>query len=154
MKKTKLFAVVLVLMTLVSVLASCTSERKPQDADGFSKVMENNGFEVHDVSLGLDPTITSQIFALKEEYQVEYYKFTDNEVCRETFDKIKEEMNDNNPVKTLSTDIDMDNYGYFDFNAGENYFIMARVENTLIYCTANKDNRNDIIGIFKTLGYT
>lgn len=150
---TKLALTLFVCALLLSVLTGCGA-KTAQTADGFTQIMEDAGFEVKDDTseLGTED-ITSVLFAVGKNYQMDYYAFSDNETCKDFFYYNKEELDEEFSVKSISSTITMNNYNYYAFNADGDFHMIVRVDNTLLICVAEKAYKSEIVDLLKTLGY-
>ncbi len=53
----------------------------------------------------------------------------------------------------MSNEVTAGNYNYFSFNADGNFHLIARIDNTMVYCETKKEYKDEIIDLVKTLGY-
>ena len=138
---------------LLSAFTGCGA-KTAQSADGFTQIMEDAGFDVADMTaeLGTDE-ITSILFAVGTNYQMEYYAFNDSESCADCFYFNKEEFDEEFSVKSFSSEITLNTYNYYAFNADGDFHMIARVDNTLLICVADKAYKSEITDLLKTLGY-
>ena len=150
---TKLTCTVFACALLLSILTGCGA-KTAQTADGFTKIVEDAGLEVEDVTaeLGTDD-ISSVLFAVGGNYQMDYYAFADDETCADFFYVIMEEFDEEFSSKSFSSKITMNNYNYYAFNADGDFHMLARVDNTLLLCVADKAYKSEIVDLVKTLGY-
>ena len=78
MKFTRSIALILCLIMLLGLMTAC-QKKMPQTAAGFTQIMENAGFEVYDESdNGEDSIATAAVYAVGENYQIEYYGYEDS----------------------------------------------------------------------------
>lgn len=139
---------------LLSVFTGCQS-RTAQTTAGFIQVMEDAGFEVEDVTdqIDTDDLATSVVIALGENYQIEFYEFVDSETGLGVFYNNRDIFDDAYSVKTLSTEISLMYYDYYAFSADGKFCMIARIDNTMLYCVADKEYRSEIVELVETLGY-
>ena len=154
MKKAKLLLTVAAVLLLTALLASC-GNKTPQTGTGFTDIMKNAGFEVLDVTdtTDTDGLASAVIIALGENYQIEFYELVDSETGEAVFYENKEIFDEEHAVKTMSTSVSMGNYNYYAFNAGGEFHLVSRIENTMLYCVADVAYKDEIVDHVKTLGY-
>lgn len=150
---TKLALAALVCVLLLSALTGCGA-KTAQTADGFTQVMKDAGFDVENATaeLGTDD-VTSILFAVGKNYQIEYYAFADNETCEDFFSYTMEEFDEEFTTKSFSSKITLNNYKYYAFNADGEFHMIVRVDNTMLCCIADKAYKSEIVELVKTLGY-
>ena len=153
MKKARVFAVVLCLVMLLSCLTACSTDKKALTAEGFTKIMEENGFEVNDISAVTDASQKYSIIAVCDDFQVEYYEFIDEDTCKDTFDSLKKDLKEENPVQKNCIETNAKNHSYIAFESGGEFFVVSRIGSTLVYCGDDDKYQADILEIVKTLGY-
>ena len=154
MRFLKATATLVCFVMLLSFMTGCGT-KKPQTVSGFTKVMEETDFEVQDVTA---TTITNGranavIIAVCDDYQIEFFELIDSETGEDVFNNNKQIFNDKNSVRTNTTEITSSNYNYYAFNADGDFHMIARIENTFIYCVTDKKYKDEILDLVKELGY-
>ena len=154
MKLTKAIALVLCLGMLLCVMTACSS-KTPQTVSGFTEVMEAASFEVQDVTADKETNdlATAVLVAVGENFQIEFYELIDSETGEGVFYNNKKLFTDEHSVTTMSSEVTSGNYNYFAFNADGNFHMIARVDNTMLWCEAAKEYKDEIVEFVKTLGY-
>ena len=117
--------------------------------------MEQAGFVVQDVTAETETNglATNVLIAVGEQYQIEYYELTDPETGEDVFYHNQELFDEEYNVKTLTSEVFLENYNYYAFNSGDHYCMIARIDNTMLWCVANKTYREEIIQNIELLGY-
>ncbi len=138
----------------VVFLSSC-AEKTSQTPQEFTYIMEEAGFTVQDVSEETQSNglATTVLIAVGEQYQIEYYELTDAETGEGMFYHNKQVFDENYSVKLLSSEVTSGNYNYYAFNSGDDFCLIARIDNTMLWCVSDKAYREDITEIVKKLGY-
>lgn len=154
MKLTKALAFVLCLGMILCFMTACSS-KTPQTVSGFTEVMEAADFEVQDVTSDTETNglATAVLVAVGENYQIEFFELTDSETGEGVFYNNKQIFTDEHSVQTMSSEVTSGNYNYYAFNADGNFHMIARIDNTMLYCEAAKEYKDEIVEFVKTLGY-
>lgn len=154
MKLTKVIILVLCFGMLLCVMTACSS-KTPQTVSGFTEVMEAAGFEVQDVTADMETKdlATAVLVAVGENFQIEFYELIDSETGEGVFYNNKQLFTDEHSVKSMSSEVTSGNYDYYAFNADGNFHMIARVDNTMLWCEAAKEYKSEIVELVKSLGY-
>ncbi len=126
---------------------SITSEK-------FISIMEDNDFDVIEVTdqfKGSDVYVKEGYVARKDDYQIEFYTFK-NEDDADTFFRINREKFDANVAKS-KVEMSGKNYSSFKLEANGKYKFLERINKTVIYINVDDDYKSDIKDTVKKLGY-
>ncbi len=146
-------------MLITAVMMICSlcgcSSKTAIDAETFTKTLEAESFTVADVTndTEINGLATSVLFASNENYQIEFYVLTDNDTGEGVFNNNRQLFDDEHSVKTMSSEITSGNYNYYAFNADGDFHMIARVDNTILWCEAEKTYKDEIVDLVKKLGY-
>lgn len=156
MKKVKLIAFLMCVMMAACVLTGC-AEKTPATEDGFTEIMQDAGFTVTDVTEETETNglATAVIVAVSEDegYQIEFWKLTDSETGEGVFYNNYNIFNEEHSVKTMSTETMLGNYNYYAFTADGDFHMISRIDDTMLYCEADKEYKEEIVDLVKALGY-
>lgn len=154
MKTTRTISIVVCLIMVFCFMTACSS-KTPQTVTGFTKIMEAAKFDVQDVTSSTETNgiATTVLVAVGEDYQIEFFELTDSEMGENVFYYNKQLFLDEHSTTSMSQEFTSDNYNYYHFDADGNFHLIAHIENTMIYCEAEKEYKNEIIEFVKTLGY-
>lgn len=136
------------------MLVACGS-KTPQTVEGFTQIMETSGFDVQDITddAETDSLARSVFAAVGDDYQIDFLEFADSEIGEDYFDNKKEMLEDEHRSKSFSLSVSVGNYNYYAFNAKDDFYLIAQIDNTMLYCVADKEYRSEITEFVKTLGY-
>ena len=155
--KKKFFITVSVFVTVAMLLclSGCMSNKTPQTAEGFTQIMEEKGFEVADATEDIETNgVDARILvATGKNYQIQFHEFEDSDTGKLVFLNGKEVFDDKCSVKSMSLEMNTTNYNYYSFSSGKSFYLIARIEHTVISCVAEKEYKSEIIDLVKTLGY-
>lgn len=150
--KQKLILVLAVALTVCLALVGC-SEKTALSADAFSEAMEEEGFTVVDVSDTTEGDAEKVLVAVGDEYQIEYFSFEDEELAEAVFETNREIVEDKDFSSSSHVSKSGPNYNYFSLTGDGEFFIVAQVEDTMIYCNADKDCKEEVEELLEELGY-
>ena len=155
MNKTKsLLAIALVIAMLVC-LSAC-SKHEPVSAETFQSTMEESGFAVQDDTASYDggENTNGVYIALNDEaLQIELYLFKEETNASSAFNNSKAAFENEASGTTSSSSVTSPHYDWYKANTSDTAFIIARVDNTLLYCKTANANGDKATELFKTLGY-
>lgn len=146
------------LMLSLALLTGC-EEKTPQTKEGFMQIMEEKGFAITDASNDADEVENVKSIVLAQNtkasptYKIEFWEFMDLSTAEGTFDEIMEELDDRHSTKTMSVSMNAANYSSYSFIADGNYYVIFRIENTMLCSVSDKKYKSEIEAIFEDLGY-
>ena len=154
MRNMKLVSLVLCAVLMAGLLTGCSS-RTPATVKTFQMHMEAAGFTVEDVTAvtetnGLADAI---LVAMGEEYQIEFWDLVGTNAGKTVFRATRNSLSAEHPAKFMEVEMTSNAYSYFAFNADGNFHVIARVEDTMLLCEAEKEHKEAIVDILKQLGY-
>ena len=154
MKTNKMVIVLISVVILMCSLVGCSS-KTAIDADTFVKTMYAENFTVTDVTNEIEANglVTSLLVASNENYEIEFYVLTDNNTAASIFHNSKESYDDEYSVRTTSLSVTLGNYSYYAFVADGGFHMIARIDNTMLWCDADKAYKDEIIALVEKLGY-
>ena len=153
MKNIKLSFLLFCLVTLSVTFFGC-SPKTAKTPEEFIKFMEEKNYSVEDVSETYKDEIISQaIRASCDRYTIRYSKYIDSNNAKNIFDRNKEYLEDLNGSPKTTSNLSYSNFNIINVTVGTDFHIVARISDTLISCSTDESNRNDVISIFEQLGY-
>lgn len=153
MKSTRSIALILCLIMLLGLMTAC-QKKMPQTAAGFTQIMENAGFEVYDESdNGEDSIATAAVYAVGENYQIEYYGYEDSDSARRVYDNNQNKLDEDHSAKRMTSQMETNRYNYYAFSTEDDFYVIARIENTVVFCAADSEYKQEILTHMEALGY-
>lgn len=176
--RTKVMLCVLTFVVMAIGLTACGSSKEPTDKDTFAKVLNDNSFKVVDqssmIAEGSDFSVvylaqpktdgetteksdeeSESTGLFSAQYQVEFYKFNNADKCEATYDKLDDELvssyKESDGYKTTETD--KGSYARRNVTTKSRYYVITRIDDTLIVAIAPQDNVKTIDTILEKLGY-
>lgn len=139
-------------------IAGCSTDKTPVSADTFEEKMEEAGLTVNDQSeeAAEDSGMSAVKVAFEEgNYQIEYYAFEKEEDAKDLYNSVQGGLEDtyessNGTVKTSKS---VGNYASYKLSADDNYFVVSRIGNTLVYSATTSEYKNQVKELVEDLGY-
>lgn len=153
MKISKIITFIVLVLTCIACLSGCT-ERKPVTEEEFQNIMGSAGFTITDATnQATGDSITAISLAIKDEYQIEFYVFTENKFAASAFIQNKSIFEGYKSGVSADVSKNIGNYAYYSLVSDGECYILARVDNTLLYAVADATYKKEITDFIQTLGY-
>lgn len=142
----------------VLAMAGCNTDKTPISGDTFSEKMEEAGLSIHDQTaekpeeLGMSDVRT----AIKEgEYQIEFYEFKKEEDAKSLYKEQEGKLKDKYESEkgTVKTSKERGNYASYKLYAEDEYYVLSRIGNTLVYSTTTGEYKNQVKKLVEDLKY-
>lgn len=151
--KKKILLILLLFFTLT--VTGCTTKEKLESSN-FKKIMEKKEFVVVDNTKEALSEIGSVEMSYKAtepsgRYILEYYSF-DGEVSAQGF-YAKKQAELGTTGSQVYTELNQGNYSKYTMLYHDKFTAIARVSNTIIYVTADKNYQDEIKKILLDIGY-
>lgn len=153
MKRLSVKFLCLALSLLMVLCAAGCSEKKPLSSEEFRERCEDIGFTVTRGQTEEDIGITTLMAAKYSGFVLNYAELESSDRAGKVFDEIVEVYEKNNSSSTMKLTVNYGAHSYYHFTSGNSFYLVSRVENTLIYCTAEKAQKDSVIDVVKKLGY-
>lgn len=150
MKKIILGIITIFIMLL---LTGC-GNRKALTNNEFSEILGLEGFAITDVTaLMEDENIEVLAAANNNNYQLEYHIYKTTAAAKKAYEGNKKSFETykkgNNKEKSLSGN----NYDKYTLELSDEYKVVSRIDNTLVYASINLEYKKDLNIILDKLGY-
>lgn len=148
----RLFALVLILVLVLS-FAGC-SKKTALTLDTFQEIMEDADFEVVDVTdttetNGINTTI---LVAMNDDFQIEFYQFEDEKTAEAVYANNLDTVE--KKERSSHVTVNLPGFNKHEQASDSDFYYLAHIGSTMIYCHTDKDNKSDVLEIVKMLGYT
>lgn len=148
-KKLGLLLCILVLF----VLTGC-GKKEVLTAEKFEEVLTKEGFSVTDVTSALDDkTIKSVLTANNGIYQVEFYVTENDKRAKEIYENNRNVFKENETKASKQKEISKTDYEKYTFELENQYQVIIRNKNTMVYASLNSDNKKSLNKIIDKLNY-
>ena len=153
----RVLALLIAAVTVVSVLmlAGCSLSKKAITVDEFKSKMEKNKFEIVDIKgdgISESNGFKAWTAAKKDEYHLEFYELESAELAARFYDNNVETAKDEGGVSTSST-ISGQNYSKFSGTGAEYYYLISRVENTVLFIKVDPKYSDNVKADAELIGY-
>lgn len=145
----KLFKFIICIL-LVIALSGC-GNKDALNKDTFYTELTNLGFGVMDVTSQIeDKNIKTIYTANNGKYQFEFYIFDKKENALAAYKSNRDYLKQK---KGKEKEIEKENYNKFTFTIDNEYSVVVRNDNTLIFASINEEFKNDIEKVLSKIGY-
>ncbi len=150
--KKLLIAVLAVVLTIT--LAACGT-KTPQTVEGFTDIMESDGFSVNDATVFSQTVVTADtvMVAMNDHFDIEFYEIDCNETATEFFELNKDAFEKEDAIPTSTTEQSSSNFDYYDMTSDTGFHLVSRIDNTVVYCYTDEEYKDDVLKLVDTLGY-
>lgn len=181
MKQSKKIQVLTMLCVLMAVLLTACGQKTATDKETFASVLDSHDFEVVDQSSMIaegsdfsvvylaqpnsDETDTesedteisedSETGLFSGQYQIEFYKFNDADSCESTYDTLDDELVSSYKSASgyATTEKSSGSYERRNVTTDSRYYVITRIEDTLIVAISPVSEKDTLNSILKELGY-
>lgn len=154
MKNFKRVLALLVVLFLTITLTGCG--KKAITAAEFKSKMEEKGYTVTDFTTTMASSTGAKEALIANNTNtsiiIEFLTFDDESVVKDSVEELYNNAKDKDGAKS-TTEINMGNYNKRTVKIGDDYYVIERVEKTLLYVVATKDTAKEADQIVEDLGY-
>jgi len=145
------------LLIICLVMTGCGEPKTKEliTLDDFNTILTNNSFSVSDnmSNYGNVSYIEGSKKAILDDIEIEMIDYTDSKSAEKVLEGHIESFNLLKSTGAHEGDTDGDNYHRYFLVSNNKYMISARVQDTLIFCKTDLDNKDTVDKIFEELGY-
>lgn len=141
-----------VCVLLLSVLLMGCSPKTVLSGTDFQTKMEKKGFTVQDVTASTPGIGKTVMVAYNTAFQVEYFELSNQSDAKGVFENNKSLVSNQISNKS-TTSTSASNYETFTLTGDGKFFMLTRVDNTVLYCLTTSGNKDAVKEIFEHLGY-
>lgn len=156
MKKLKnLFILIISIFSIISI-TGCQN-KNAITTDTFKTKIEDLGYVLQDVKSQF-----SEYDYIKEayiaadsnyNYQIEFYILEDEENAKNFYENNKTIFENSKTRNSAYTSVDVKNYAKYTLATNNEYKVVSRIDNTVIFTDSDSKYKDDINKILKKLGY-
>lgn len=149
----KSFIKIITILFISFVSWGCTT-KEVLTPNAFAAILKNNGFDIVNLTeqyKNNNDIKNVYIGKSNKGYQIEYFILKDEETASNLLNENASEIT--NSINTTQTKREGDNYLKYIFVSNEYYFVVSKVDNTLIYVEASLDNQEEINNLLEQMNY-
>ena len=148
---------VFLLMVLCLFITGCGEEKLKEVAtiEEFIRIAQDENFSIEDNSSNYSSHsyITDSRKAILNDIEIEMIVYSDSKSAETVLESHIESFNLLKSTAAHEKDTKGDNYHKYFLVSNRMYMVSSRVENTLIFCKTNLDNKDIVDEIFDELDY-
>lgn len=154
-----IFVAILVIsgITVGVIIISKNLNKQALTVSEFKEIMEDKDFEIIDVKDQFENIdyIEKAYIALEEDYdyQIEFYRLEEEDYAIEFYKNNKEIFEDSKGSSSAETSVSMGNNSKYTLTTNDEYKVVSRIENTVIYANVDDKYKDEVKDLLKELGY-
>ena len=154
------FVAILVIAGIVVgvVIINKNLNKQPITVSEFKEIMEDKDFEIIDAIDQFEDYndyIKKAYIALEEDYdyQIEFYKLDEEDDAIDFYKTNKEIFEDSKGSSSVETKVSMGNNSKYTLKTKDEYKVVSRIEDTVIYADVDEKYEDEVKEILKEIGY-
>lgn len=157
------FILVFVIVLLVAgttvgvIIVTKNLNKQPLTVSEFKNIMEDKDFEIIDAKEQFEDIdyIEKAYIALEEDYdyQIEFYRLDDEDNAIEFYKTNKKIFEEAKGTSSAETSVNMGNNSKYTLTTNDEYKVVSRIENTVIYANVDDKYKDELKDLLKELGY-
>lgn len=155
-----IFVAILVIAGIIVgvVIINKNLNKEPITAGDFKDIMEDKDFEIIDAKenqLTEYDYVKKAYVALEEDYdyQIEFYKLDEEEDAISFYNTNKKIFESYKGSSSAETSVSMGNNSKYTLKTNDEYKVVSRIENTVIYADVDEKYEDEVKEILKEIGY-
>lgn len=146
----KIFYLLLATVVLLAAFTGCSS-REPITAETFFSTAQNNGYtgEVYRD----DDSIYGTVYVEKGDAVLMFMEYASKSEALSDYEALKVAIEAEKGSPYHESYKDLSSYNSYGLTSGEEYYYVARVEDTMLVAYASTDSKKEVQDLIKELGY-
>ena len=151
MKLRILFVYVLAAALLLTACGSKTALTNDQ----FIEKMESAGYQIADATEQFEEGAVEAVTIafIDDKYQIEFYVLPSKDSAVASFNSNKSDFEQMKNSGSSTGEVNIGNHNYYGLTTDEGYYVVSRVDNTMIYVNSSAEYKDEIKEVLKVLGY-
>lgn len=147
--------VLLVYVLVIGLFLTACGSKTALTNDQFIEKMEAAGYQIVDASnqFGEGDVEAVTLAMMDEKYQIEFYVLPSNDQTVGAFNNNKSSFEQMKGSGASTSEVNLGNYNYYGLSTGEGYYVVSRIDNTMIFINASAEYKDEIKEVLKELGY-
>jgi roadblock/LC7 domain-containing protein len=152
--KTKMKTLFLYIIAAILIFSGCSTNKTPLTSDGFKEKMEEAGFEIYDITDQYEEGLLDAAFVtMKEDYKLEFYVLNTSDDAKAMYNANKSDFEDLRSGNSAYNSVNLGNHASYKLTTEDGYYVVSRIDNTLVFVKTDKKNKDAINKVLKDLGY-
>lgn len=145
----------LVLAVLAMVSLSGCKSKEPISVSQFEEILEQNGFEIADVSDEYADWsgIVEVAGAQKGDVRMDFGELDTNDHATALYNQMQANVESFEGGANSNLTVNLINHQKYELTTGERYYVVVRVNNTFLASSIDKAGKAELKNIIKELGY-
>jgi len=148
---------ILMLVGLIVFLTACSSKKEAIDEDQFIRIMNDEGFSIKNVESQFEQYgyFEEAYLAIdsNNNYQIEFYELEEENYALNFYNNNKSKFENEKSSTYVDSNIDLINTNKYTLTTNNEYKVISRIDDTVIYLDVDKKYKKEVNDILKKLGY-
>lgn len=153
MKKFK----ILMLTVFALLLTACGVKKEAIDDEEFNRIMSNERFTVENREKEFDENeyVEDILLAIQEDnnYEIVFLELESDSYAKKSYELAKKFIEPFKEGTSNYTEVNLANNSKYTLTTEDIYFVIARVEDTIIFLEVDKEYKAEVTDILNKLGY-
>lgn len=158
-KKIAIIVIILIIVGagIIGAITLMNKEKTPITAEKFRITMKQKDYVINDVNDQFSEYDTiKQVYVASDSsynYQIEFYELSDELSATSFYNSNVANIQAVETSTSAQTSINGKNYSKYTLSTGEEYMVISRIGNTILYFNVNSNYKNEVKKIVEELGY-
>jgi len=154
MKTKRMIGIGLIVLLIAAVFAGCSFTRTPLTAQQFQSKTEQMGYAIVDATDQFEEGAAEVVLlALKEDHQIEFFVFPSSDAAVQNYNQNVETVKQESASLSVHKEVDMSNYNYYIRTTNDRYYVVSRIDNTMLYAAVSEEATDAAKETILALGY-
>jgi len=154
MKTKRMTGIGLIILIMAAVFAGCSSTRTPLTAQQFQSKTEQMGYAITDATDQFEEGAAEVVLlAVKEDHQIEFFVFPSPGAAVQNYNQNVETVKQKSDTLSSYKEVNMSNYNYYIRTTSDGYYVVSRIDNTMLFSAVSKEVTDAAKGTILALGY-
>ena len=154
MKTKRMIGIGLIVLLIAAVFAGCSSTRTTLTAQQFQSKTEQMGYAIADATDQFEEGAAEVVLlAVKEDHQIEFFVFPSSDAAAQNYSQNMETVKQKSATLSSHKEVNMSNYDYYIRTTSDGYYVVSRIDNTMLYSAVSEEATDAAKESILALGY-
>ena len=157
MKKIALILTVVIVLAMMDGCLIQEASRTPISANEFTTKAEAAGYRIQDAADQASGAAEDYLIAIQGtsaiDYQIEFFVVSTVDQAKATYQGNLSKIESQKGAISTNLSADKETYAYYKLASDNRYYVISRIENTLVYIDASEKYKDEIVKFLRDIGY-